>query len=80
MEYDNLTEIEKKNNSKYFFNGKIKIKLEAWIDEAGKFNYEHHGYIQEFKPKYPTGFDEGIKNILDNEKPKISSIFINKKF
>ena len=70
LEYDNLTEIEKKNNSKYFFNGKIKIKLEAWIDEAGKFNYEHNGYIQEFKPKYPTGFDEGIKNILDNEKPK----------
>ncbi len=68
--FDNLTEIEKKNNSKYFFNGKIKIKLEAWIDDTGKFNYEHHGYIQKFDPKYPSGFDEGIKNLLDNEKPR----------
>ncbi len=70
LAFDSLTEIEKKNNSKYFFNGKIKIKLEVWIDDVGKLNYEHHGYIQNFKPIYPNGFDEGIKNLLDNEKPK----------
>ncbi len=68
--FDNLTEIEKKNNTKYFFNGKIKIMLQAWIDDVEKFNYEHHGYIQKSNPKYPNGFDEGIKNLLDNEKPK----------
>ncbi len=68
--FDSLTEIEQKNNSKYFFHGKIKIKLEAWIDDAGKLNYEHHGYIQNFKPIYPSGFNEGIKNLLDSEKLK----------
>ncbi len=68
--FDSLTDLEKKNNSKYFFNGKIKIRLEAWIDEAGKLNYEHHGYIQKSNPKYPNGFDEGIKTLLNNEKPK----------
>ncbi len=70
LEFDKLTEIEKQNNNKYFFNGKIKIRLEAWIDDAGKLNYVHHGYIQDFKCLYPSDFDEGIKNLLDNEKPK----------
>ena len=70
LTFDKLTEIEEKNNTKYFFNGKIKIKFEAWIDESGKLAYEYHGFIQKVKPLYPSGFDEGIKSLLDNEMPK----------
>lgn len=69
LTFDNLTETEKNNNKKYFHIEKIKITLEAWIEDGGKLNYEHHGYEQSSKRVYPSGIDEGLKDLLENEKP-----------
>lgn len=70
LTFDNLTDIEQNNNKMYFFDGKIKIRLEAWIDNDGKLNYEHHGYVKSYKPSYPSDFDEDLKTLLENENPR----------
>ncbi len=69
LTYDNLTDIEQNNNKMYFFDGKIKIKLEAGIDNDGKLNYEHHGYVKSYIPSYPRDFDEDLKTLLENKNP-----------
>jgi predicted ATP-dependent endonuclease of OLD family len=70
LTFDNLTDIEQNNNKKYFFDGKIKIRLKVWIDEVGKTNYEHNGYEQSSMKKYPDDFDISLKTLLENDKPK----------
>jgi predicted ATP-dependent endonuclease of OLD family len=70
LTFDNLTDIEQNNNKKYFFDGKIKIRLKVWIDEVGKTNYEHNGYEQSSMKKYPDDFDICLKTLLENDKPK----------
>jgi len=67
LTFDKLTDMEQNNNKMYFFDGKIKIRLKAWIDDDGKLNHEHHGYIQSFRPIYPSDIDEDLKNLLENE-------------
>ena len=69
LTFDNLTDIEQNNNKMYFFDGKIKIKLEAGIDNDGKLNYEHHGYVKSYIPSYPRDFDEDLKTLLENKSP-----------
>lgn len=66
--FDNLTDEEQKNNKKYFQNGKVKISLKGWINENGKFNLEHHGYIQAEKLIFPTDFNENLKTLLEERK------------
>lgn len=70
LTFDSLTIDEENNNRKYFSDGIIKIMLEAWIDDEGKLNYEHHGYIKSQIPIYTKDIDEGLKNLLENSKPK----------
>ena len=72
LTFDNLTDMEQNNNIKYFFDGKIKIRLKVWIDEDGKLNYEHNGYEQSSMKIYPDDFDIGLKTLLENDKPKRS--------
>ena len=70
LTFDSLTINEENNNRKYFSDGIIKIMLKAWIDDDGKLNYEHHGYIKSQIPIYTKDIDEGLKSLLENSKPK----------
>ncbi|MBA7522120.1 hypothetical protein ES705_14234 [subsurface metagenome] len=75
--FDNLTEVEQNNNKMYFFDGKIKIKLVAWIDNDGKLNAEHHGYVKSYRQLYPRDFDEELKTVLKKENPVRGDFDIN---
>jgi len=77
LTYDNLTEMEQKKNNMYIFDGKIKVRLNAWIDDDGKINHEHHGYIREDTLSYPSDFDPDLKTVLENDKPKRSDFDID---
>ena len=77
LTFDNLTDIEQNNNKMYFFDEKIKIKLEAWIDNGGKPNAEHHGYVRSYRPSYPRDFDEDLKTVLKKENPVRGDFDIN---
>jgi predicted ATP-dependent endonuclease of OLD family len=72
LTFDSLTDIEQNNNKMYFFDGKIKIRLKAWIDDDRKLKYEHNGYEQRSIRKYPEDFDISFKTLLENDKPKRS--------
>lgn len=75
MIFDDLTEEEQRNNTKYYHNGKIKISLKGWIDENGKFKFEHHGNILSYNLIFPSDFDEDLKNLLTEDKvPKRDEI------
>ncbi len=77
LTFDNLTDIEQYNNKMYFFDGKIKIKLEAWIDNDEKLNAEHHGYVKSYRPSYPRDFGEDLKTVLKKENPVRGDFDIN---
>jgi len=69
LTFDDLTELERQNNAKYYYDGKIKVCLRGFIDENNKFQKEFHGFIQDYKLIFPENFEnDNLKQILTNSK------------